>query len=91
MPLLTELTRYADAQQHCSKDALWDLFDGNRERLNIAHECIDRHACGDRTAVIVVRPGQADELLSFRQISADSSPLRICLPRAVSGLATGWR
>ena len=36
MPLLTEFTRYADAQQHCSKDALWALFDGNREQLNIA-------------------------------------------------------
>ena len=73
MPLLTDFTRYADAQQHCSKEALWALFDGNRDRLNIAHECIDRHAQNDRTAVIVVRPGQSDELLSFRDISADSS------------------
>ncbi len=73
MPLLTDFTCYTDAQQHCSKEALWALFDGNRDRLNIAHECIDRHAASDRTAVIVVRPGQPDELLSFRDISADSS------------------
>ena len=73
MPLLTDFTHHADAQQHCSKEALWALFDGNRERLNIAHECIDRHARHDRTAVIVVRPGQPDELLSFGDIAADSS------------------
>ena len=89
MPLLTEFTRYADAQQHCSKDALWALFDGNREQLNIAHECIDRHAAGDRTAVIVVRPGQADELLSCRQISADSARFAHLL--AARGVGRGDR
>jgi len=74
MPLLTDFTRYDEAQQHCSKQALWALFDGDRDALNIAHECIDRHAAGpDRTAVIVVRPDQPDELLSFQQIAADSS------------------
>ena len=44
MTKLTDLTRYADAQRCASSGALWDLFDGNREALNIAHECIDRHA-----------------------------------------------
>ena len=32
-----------------SPDKLWELFDGDRDELNIAHECIDRHADGDRT------------------------------------------
>ena len=52
---LTDYTSYADAQAHFSSDRLWDLFDGNRERLNIAHECIDRHAGRSNPAVIVVR------------------------------------
>ena len=51
MAKLTELTSYADAQAQCSTEKLWELFDGDRERLNIAHECIDRHATSDRVAV----------------------------------------
>jgi len=46
MPKLTEYTSYADAQAHASSAALWDLFEGNKERLNIAHECMTRHADG---------------------------------------------
>lgn len=70
---LTDFTRYADAQKHFSGAKLWELFDGDRERLNIAHECIDRHVDGDRTAVIVVRADGTDEALSYRQISEDSA------------------
>ena len=44
MASLTEYTSFADAQAHFSAAGLWELFDGDRERLNIAHECIDRHA-----------------------------------------------
>ncbi len=43
---LTDYTSYADAQAHASSTALWELFDGDREHLNIAHECITRHADG---------------------------------------------
>ena len=42
MTSLVDFTSYADAQTHYSKDRLWELFDGTRERFNIAHECIDR-------------------------------------------------
>jgi acetyl-CoA synthetase len=34
---------YPDALRTFAWSALWDLFDGNRERLNLAHECVDRH------------------------------------------------
>src|SRR3954454_23668042 len=44
MPRLTDLTRYADAQRHYSPERLWELFDGDRTRLNITHECVDRWA-----------------------------------------------
>jgi acetyl-CoA synthetase len=77
MTSLTAYTSYADAQAHFSSAKLWELFDGDRERLNIAHECIDRHVAsgpeGDRTAVIVVKVGGGEEMLSYRQISEDSS------------------
>ena len=44
MPGLYDYTSYADAKTHFSNEALWGLFDGSRDNLNIAHECIDRHA-----------------------------------------------
>ena len=52
------MTSYANAQAHFSSAKLWELFDGDRERLNIAHECIDRHVEADRTAVIVDQGGR---------------------------------
>ncbi|MFM9942357.1 MAG: acyl-CoA synthetase [Hyphomicrobiaceae bacterium] len=73
---LTDLNSYADAQRQFSMAGLWELFDGNRERLNIAHECIDRHA-GDATRV-AVRLAHADgrhEELTFGTIKAASSRL----------------
>ena len=43
MPRLTEYTKYDDAQKYFSKEALWQLFDGNKNELNISYECLDRH------------------------------------------------
>ena len=43
MPKLTDYTKYSDAQKYFSKEALWELFDGNKDELNIGYECIDRH------------------------------------------------
>ncbi|TDP61456.1 acyl-CoA synthetase [Roseateles toxinivorans] len=73
MTKLTEYTSYADAQAHCTTEKLWELFDGNRERMNIAHECIDRHVDGERTAIILVQANGADQRVSFRQIAEESS------------------
>ncbi|KQW56575.1 acyl-CoA synthetase [Variovorax sp. Root411] len=73
MTKLTEYTSYADAQMHCSSEKLWELFDGTRERMNIAHECIDRHAGEDRTAIVLVRATGQDELISFDELSRDSA------------------
>src|SRR5689334_12439418 len=73
MAKLTAYTSYADAQAQFSSAGLWELFDGDRERLNIAHECIDRHVDGGRTAVIVVQADGDDEILSYRQIAEDSA------------------
>ena len=73
MKKLTDFTSYADAQANFASAKLWELFDGDRERLNIAHECIDRHVDGEKTAVIVVKASGGEEILSYRRISEDSS------------------
>ena len=74
MAKLTEYTRYADAQQFANSKALWELFDGNSEHLNIAHECIVRHADGSgRTAVRIAHADGTDEILSFDDIAAGSA------------------
>jgi acetyl-CoA synthetase len=74
MAKLTEYTRYADAQQFADSRALWELFDGNRDYFNIAHECISRHADGSgRTAVRIAHADGTDKPLSFDEIAAGSA------------------
>lgn len=43
MPKLTEVTSYDQVMRSFSWDRLWELFDGNRDRMNLTLECIDRH------------------------------------------------
>ncbi len=74
MTRLTEMTRYEDAQRFATSEALWDLFDGDRASLNIAHECIDRHADGSaRAAVRIAHAGGSDEVLSFDALATGSA------------------
>ncbi len=74
MPKLTDYTSYADAQLHANSAAPWELFDGDREYLNIAHECITRHADGSgRAAVRIAHADGSDEELSFDTISAGAA------------------
>src|SRR5882757_1606396 len=73
MTRLTGYTSYVDAQANFAPAKLWELFEGNRARLNIAHECIDRHVDRCNPAVIVVRADGPDEVLSFREIAEASS------------------
>jgi acetyl-CoA synthetase len=74
MPKLTEYLHYADAQAHADSAALWALFDGDRERMNIVQECIVRHADGTgRAAVRIAHADGSDEILSFDAIAAGSA------------------
>jgi acetyl-CoA synthetase len=71
---LTDYTRYADAQAHASSAALWELFDGDREYFNIAHECVTRHADGSsRAAVRIAHADGSDEVLTFDTIAAGAA------------------
>ena len=50
------------------------MFDGDRGRLNIADECIDRHATSpDRVAVRVAFSDGHDEHITFDRLSVQSS------------------
>ena len=43
MTSVLDVRRYPEAREQFRWDALWELFDGDRQRLNLAHECVDRH------------------------------------------------
>ncbi len=73
MTKLTDYVSYADAQRHFAPAKLWELFDGGRAWLNIGHECIDRHAAGERVAVRIAHADGRDEAITFREIAAWSS------------------
>lgn len=70
MAALTDYTSYADAQRHFNRAALWAMFDGDRDRLNITHECIHRWA-GDptRVAIRIACADGSDETLTFAALS----------------------
>jgi acetyl-CoA synthetase len=55
-----------------SWDRLWARFDGNRERMNIAHECLDRHR-GRGPAVSIKHADGRAEHLGFDELADDSS------------------
>ena len=74
MARLTDYISYADAQGHFAPARLWELFDGDRDRLNIPHECIDRYAVdAGRIAIRIAHADGRDEAISFRTISEASS------------------
>ena len=90
MSNLTAYTSYADAQRHFSKAALWDLFDGDREDLNIAHECVDRHAAaGAGVAVRIAHAEGRNEEISFTELSQWSG--RFANELAARGIGPGER
>jgi len=87
-PSLLDYTSYADAQRHFSSAKLWELFDGDRDRLNIGHECLDRHAA-DRVAVRLAHADGRDEALGFGELAQGSSRFAHFL--AARGIAAGDR
>ncbi|MEM7468055.1 MAG: AMP-binding protein [Pseudomonadota bacterium] len=90
MTLLTDITRYDESLAAYSKDKLWDLFDGDKTNLNIAYECVDRHA-GDRIAINIINgnDASADESLRFDELRAWSN--RFANYVLAKGLDTGDR
>ena len=68
MNQIVELDSYAEATEKFSWQRLWALFDGNADRMNLAHECLDRHrACG--TAVSIKFADGHAELVDFAHLA----------------------
>ncbi|MDQ8033690.1 MAG: AMP-binding protein, partial [Bordetella sp.] len=89
MTRLTDYLSYAEAQAHCTPERLWELFDGDRGHMNIAHECIDRHAGSGRPAIILVKANGEDETLGFDELARDASHFAHAL--AARGIVPGDR
>ena len=69
---ILDVRRWPDVRETFSWDALWPLFDGDRARLNLAHECVDRHAGNG----VALRLASADGRFlehSFAELTAWSS------------------
>jgi acetyl-CoA synthetase len=85
---LLRQTSYHDALRDFRWSALWDLVEGDRARLNLAHECVDRHP-GDATALrIQFADGRRAEH-TFAELAAWSSRFAHLLE--AEGIARGDR
>lgn len=59
---------YKEAKEKFRWSERWGLFDGNKERFNIAHECIDRHP-QDETAIRIKFDTGKTETYTFGELS----------------------
>ena len=85
---LIALRDYPEVLQQFRWSALWELFDGERGHLNIAHECVDRHP-GDATALRLATAGGGHHEINFAALRAWSSRFAHFL--AAEGIAPGDR
>src|SRR5256886_10847127 len=69
---LLEINDYATALRAFHWKALWELVDGTAERLNLAHECVDRHP-GDAVALRIQKADGGREVHTFGALAAWSS------------------
>jgi hypothetical protein len=53
---ITHLTTYDDVTRSFSWDRLWALFDGDRERMHLAHEYLNRHQDWGTTISVHLAP-----------------------------------
>lgn len=63
-----EYKTFKEAQKTFKWSERWEVFDGGRENLNIAYECVDRHPKKD----IAIRPKNSDrsrEIYTFGELS----------------------
>jgi acetyl-CoA synthetase len=87
-PTALSFGTYGEARDTFRLDMLWDLVDGDRHRLNIATECLDRHA-GSGSAIGLRRADGQFEELSFADLAAWSSRFANFL--AAEGISAGDR
>src|SRR6266852_5915717 len=69
---LLEINDYATALRAFHWEALWELVDGTAERLNLAHECVDRHP-REAVALRIQKAEGGREVHTFGALAAWSS------------------
>ena len=87
-PRLLETNDYPTALRTFEWKALWELVDGTAERLNLAHECVDRHP-PEAVALRIQKADGGREIHSFGALAAWSSRFAHWLE--VQGVARGER
>lgn len=80
MTALVDVSSAREASERFSWGELWALFDGDATRLNIAHECIDRHDPEAVAARIAFSDGRLDEV-TFGQLRRDTAQFAHWLER----------
>ena len=60
MTTIADIRSQPEAAAAFSWDKLWQLFDGNQERMNLAHECLDRHVGRGRAVSIKFADGRIE-------------------------------
>ncbi len=60
MTMITDIDSQSAALAEFSWDKLWQLFDGNAESMNLAHECLDRHAAKGAAVSIKFADGRLE-------------------------------
>lgn len=85
---ILDLKTYDEVRRGFSWDRLWALFDGNEARMNLAHECVDRHR-GKGTAISVKFSDGRAEHYSFEELSNATGRFANWLARR--GVAKGDR
>ncbi|TAL01172.1 MAG: hypothetical protein EPO08_11255, partial [Rhodospirillaceae bacterium] len=88
MNSIADIDTYDEALRSFSWSRIWELFDGDREYMNITHECIDRHrALG--TAISVKFSDGHSERYSFAELSDQTGQFANWIKRL--GVAEGDR
>ncbi len=88
MKKLTDYDSYEEVEKDFQWSMLWDLFDGDKDRLNITHECIDRHVDKGTAVRLKFADGHAEKY-SFQALSEWTSRFAHYLEK--SGVEAGDR
>ncbi|OIN97228.1 MAG: hypothetical protein AUJ48_00315 [Deltaproteobacteria bacterium CG1_02_45_11] len=83
-----DYTTYKEAKEKFNWSEKWGLFDGTKERFNLAHECIDRHP-GDEVAIRIKFEDGKTEQYTFGEFSRLTSRFANLLERI--GIHSGDR
>lgn len=77
---------YEEACKNFKFSKRWEVFDGNKESLNIAHECIDRHP-GEKEAIRIKFENGKSEIYNFKELSSLTAKLAHMLSKR--GVSSG--